>query len=428
MKTGHQFFFPEMAFVRQELFHSGIQNISQSIYAAFERVSHIRPRTSGETVAVAVGSRKIDQLDVVVRHTIGFLKEKGFFPFIVPAMGSHGGATPEGQKNVLEGFQITPWSMGVPVDAAMDTTCIGVLPSGVPIFISTPAWRADHIVLINRIKQHTKFRADIESGLCKMMTIGLGKDRGAAEFHRFAVTHSFGIIEEAARVILSKSKILFGVALIEDGYGKLGHVETLLPPYLIAREKELLKDSIRMSPRIPFDHLDILIVDQIGKDISGIGMDSNVTGRHRDLVGNVYDWPHVKRIFVRDLSPGSEGNANGIGLADVTTTRLVHRMDMHKTFVNAVTAISPEKAAIPIHFETDRQCLDVCVKTTGVVDSGALRVARIKNTACLQYIQVSRACEAEFKSISGLTQMTPWAPLQFLSSGNLTEFDIDETS
>jgi hypothetical protein len=181
-----------------------------------------------------------------------------------------------------------------------------------------------------------------------------------------------------------------------------------------------------MAPRIPFDNLDILVVDYMGKDISGIGMDSNVTGRHRDIVGNVYDWPHVKRIFVRDLSAPSEGNANGIGLADVATTRLVNKIDMQKTFVNAITAISPEKAAVPIHFETDRQCLEACLKTTGVIDPRALRAARIKNTAQLEFIQVSRPCEAEFGLIPGLKQLTPWAPLEFDSSDNLPEFEVYE--
>jgi len=297
------FQFPEMTYVKQPLFHSNIQDLSGVISSAYEPISHLRPARARETVAIAVGSRNIDNLDGVVRQTIRFLDEKGFKPFIVPAMGSHGGATPEGQKKVLERLSISEAAMNVPIVADMTTKCVGELPSGFNIFVSAPAFSADHIVLINRVKRHTKFRADIESGLCKMMTIGLGKQKGASEFHRFAVNHTFSVIEESARFLLSKLKIMFGVALIEDGYGKLAHIEILMPENLISREKELLKDAARMAPRIPFDNLDILIVDQIGKDISGIGMDSNVTGRHRDIVSNIYEWPHAKRIFVRDLSP-----------------------------------------------------------------------------------------------------------------------------
>lgn len=417
------FEFPEMTYVMQPLFHSNIQDLSEVISSAFEPISHLRPAQARETVAIAVGSRNIDNLDVVVRQTVRFLDEKGFKPFIVPAMGSHGGATPEGQEKILAGLGISATTMNAPIQADMATECVGELPSGLRIFLSAQALSADYIVLINRVKRHTKFRADIESGLCKMMSIGLGKQKGASEFHRFAVGHSFTVIEESARFLLSKLKILFGVALLEDGYGKLAHTEILLPQNLISREKELLKDAARMAPRIPFDNLDILIVDHIGKNISGIGMDSNVTGRHRDIVGNIYEWPHAKRIFVRDLSPASDGNANGIGLADVTTTRLVNKIDLHKTFVNAITAISPEKAAIPIHFETDRLCLEACMKTTGVNDPKSLRVVRIKNTAKLEYVQVSHPFENEFGLVPGLKQLTPWAPVEFDSSGNLMDFE-----
>ncbi|MCU0599561.1 MAG: DUF362 domain-containing protein [Desulfobacterales bacterium] len=421
-----RFQFPEMAFVRQPLYHSSIKDAPGTIRAAFEPLSHLRPAGAGETVAIAVGSRNIDNLDGVVLKTICFLREKGFKPFIVPAMGSHGGATPDGQRSILERYGISEAAMNAPVNADMAVECIGVLPSGLPIFAASSALSADHIVLINRVKRHTKFRADIESGICKMMTIGLGKQKGASEFHRFAVAHTFSIIEEAARFLLGRLHILFSIAMVEDGFGKLAHIEILMPENIISREKELLKDAARMAPRIPFDNLDILIVDQIGKDISGIGMDANVTGRHRDIVGNLYDWPHAKRIFVRDLSLASEGNANGIGLADVTTTRLVAQIDMHKTFLNAITAISPEKAAIPIHFDTDLECLEACMKTTGVADVEALRVARIKNTAQLEQIQVSRSCEGEFGLIPGLKQLTSWAPIEFDPSDNMTEFNVHE--
>ncbi len=413
---------PEMAFIRQRLFSAGIPDLSETARKALGRISLPPAIRKTETVAVAVGSRKISGIDTVVYETLRFLEKAGFSPFIVPAMGSHGGATPSGQKDVLSGFGITEAAMRVPINADMETKVIATLTSGLKIFFSKPALAADHLVVINRIKPHTKFRAGIESGLCKMLTIGLGKKEGASEFHRFAVGRSFAIIEEACGFLLGRIPLLFGIALLEDGYGRPARVEAVLPEDLVAREKQLLTEACRMMGGIPFDPLDMLIGDYIGKDISGIGMDSNITGRHRDITGNTFTAPHVKRIFVRDLSPGSDGNGNGIGLADVTTNRLVRRLDLKKTFTNALTAISPEKAAIPMHFETDQECLCACAGTTGVEAYDNLRIVRIKSTAALEYLQVSRSLQKELAANEALTLLTPWRALEFDSSGNLPAF------
>ena len=416
-----------MAFIRQQFFTSGIRNVTETVRTSLNAMPEDRIVGQNKTVAVAVGSRHIDNLHTVVAECLRFLKQRGFTPFIVPAMGSHGGGTCSGQKAVLEKFNITEASMGVPVKADMETQPVATHPCGLKIYISKEALQADGLVMINRIKPHTKFKADIESGLSKMMTIGLGKVQGASGFHLYAVDQGFGIIEDAAEILLKKLNVLFGLALLEDGYGKLAHVEAVLPEHFIGREKALLKKAVRMMGGIPFDQLDILIIDHFGKDISGIGMDSNITGRHRDIVGDIRVAPHVKRIFVRDLSPVSDGNANGIGLADVTTRRLVERMDKEKTYVNAVTAISPEKAAIPMHFENDRKCLAACAMTTGITDHHLLRVVRIKHTASLEYLQVSRSLENEVTEYSGLSLVSPWKSLAFDASGNIRDFYVPDT-
>jgi len=420
------FKFPDMAFVRQKLFMSEIKDIAETCRAIFQKIPAHSQSENGETVAVAVGSRNIDNIHVVLDQILRFLSQRGFKPFIVPAMGSHGGATADGQKEVLAKYKITETLMKVPILSDMETESIATLPFGLKVHVSKAALSADHVVIINRIKPHTKFKADIESGLCKMMTIGLGKAKGASEFHQYAVSHTFGIIEDAAKILLNKLNVLFGIGLLEDGYGKLARVEVVFPDDLVAREKVLLKDAYSLMGRIPFDNIDILIVDEIGKDISGIGMDSNITGRHRDIVGDVNMHPHVKRIFVRNLSPGSDGNANGIGLADVTTRRLVDRLDIEKTYVNAITAISPEKAAIPIHFDTDRQCIDACIRTTGCAAPEDLRVVRIKNTASLEFLQVSRTLERELFSNEKLDLIVPWKKIGFDEFDNLQEFKLDE--
>jgi hypothetical protein len=418
--------FPHMAFVRQRLIRSGLGDIDNIVFEAIRRQAIQTPSKQGETVAVAVGSRRIDRIAEIVEQCLRDLEKKGFAPFILAAMGSHGGATSDGQKEILARLGITASRMGVPVVADMDTRAIAGLPGGGDIHFSATALAADHLVVINRVKPHTKFKADIESGLCKMLTIGLGNARGAAAFHRAAVNRSFGIIETAAARVLKQVNLLFGIALIEDGFGRLAHVEAVGPESLIGEEKQLLKQSARMMARLPFGDIDVLIVDVIGKDISGIGMDSNVTGRHRDLSGDIFKTPRVARIFIRDLSPGSAGNANGIGLADFTTTRLVKQIDLHKTFVNAVTAISPEKGAIPVHFDTDRQCLDACIKTCGVMVPGSARVVRIRDTAHLEYIQVSRSYETDIDADPDLERVTPWRSLEFDASGNLTDFNPHE--
>jgi hypothetical protein len=255
-----------------------------------------------------------------------------------------------------------------------------------------------------------------------MLTVGLGKGQGAAVYHQAAVQHTFAILEDAADRILKSRSVLFGLAILEDGYQNVTRICAVRPKDWFEAERSLLKDARLMMPRIPFDLIDILIIDEIGKDISGIGMDSNVTGRHRDIVGNCFTAPHVKRIFVRDLSPGSKGNGNGIGLADVTTQRLVDGLDLKKTYTNALTAISPEKAAIPMLFQTDRECLETCLNTIGMVKPDSARTIRIKNTLTLDKLMVSRALEGEVISNPDLEVLGSWATMGFDDGGNLKDW------
>ena len=422
MSLSTDLLFPEMAVVRQSLISRELTDIAAAFEAAMAPIGQSLKNGNGASVALCVGSRNINRLDELVFQCLRFLEANGFRPFIVPAMGSHGGATPEGQKAVLAGFKITENSMQAPIAAEMGTQPVDDLTPDLPLYISNAALAADYIVPINRIKPHTKFSGAIESGICKMLTIGLGKADGAGAFHRAAVTRGFGIIEEAAEKLLSHLNILFGVGVLEDGYARLSHIEALMPAAIIECEKNLLVTAKQMMPGIPFDPVDILIIDQIGKDISGIGMDSNVTGRHRDIVGDFYTTPHVKRIFVRDLSPASGGNANGIGLADVTTRRVADIVDWQKTFVNALTAVSPEKAALPMHFGTDRESLTACAQTTGTVETADLRIVRIKHTASLFYLQVSKSLKSEIQSNPALARISEWTPIAFDANDNLEDF------
>ncbi len=414
---------PRTALISQALYQNEIQNIPATVSSSLADFV-FDPFLSGQKAAIAVGSRGIDRIAEVVKTLVNFLKEKKFRPVIVPAMGSHGGATENGQKAVLSRLGITESSVGAPVDGDMEVTVAGELKSGVKIYMGKKAFESDWIIPVNRIKPHTKFNGSVESGLCKMLTIGLGKAEGACEFHRQAVYNGFGIIEESASAILRLNKVLFGLALVEDGRGKLSRIEALAHFFLIDREKDLLKEAYANMARIPLDNVDILIIDRFGKDISGIGMDSNVTGRHRDIVGNFFTAPHVKRIFVKDLSSHSDGNANGIGLADVTTSRLVKRMDMEKTRINAIAAISPEKAAIPIHFDSDLECLQACAATAGIKVLESARVIRIIDTKNLEYFQASQAFEKEILSDKTLKITSGWAPFAFNTDGNMKKMPV----
>ncbi|MDY6906386.1 MAG: DUF362 domain-containing protein [Thermodesulfobacteriota bacterium] len=418
-KNSHTF--PEMALVRQRLWCSPVEDVAGAVETAFAGSPDIQRASAGDSVAVAVGSRGIHAIDIIVRACVDGLKEKGLKPFLFPAMGSHGNATPQGQAAVLAGYGITEDTMGVPIATAMETDCVGTLDCGMDVFFSRVALSADWILPVNRIKPHTKFSGPIESGLAKMLAVGAGKTEGAAAIHRQAVHSSFAVIEQAAAVILEKCNILCGLAILEDGCGNTAQVAAVSPESLLDDEKKLLKKAYKMLPRIPFDHVDVLVVDRIGKDISGIGMDSNVTGRHRDITGDFYTHPHAKRILVRDLSPASAGNANGIGLADVTTTRLLNAVDREKTYKNALTAVSPEKAALPMAFDCDRDALAACCRSCGLEAGTGARIIRIQDTASLETFFVSRAFEDELHAAKTVEQVTDWRPIGFDAAGNFED-------
>ncbi|WP_028573090.1 lactate racemase domain-containing protein [Desulfonatronum lacustre] len=383
---------PDMALVRQRLENETLGGVPRAMAEEAVRISLEQRVRPGQSVAIAVGSRGIDRLAQVTRSLCDLFRGLGTRPFIVSAMGSHGGATPEGQTRVLADLGITEQAMGAPLRIGLGTVHLGTISPGMPVLVDALAAEADHLVVVNRIKPHTKFKAPVESGLMKMLAVGLGNDEGARLLHGLAPAHGmFALIDAAARVILERGNLLCGVGLVENGLGRL-HTLRLLPPGEIPeQEPRLLTLAKRLAPKLPFDELDVLVVDEIGKDISGTGMDTNVTGRNRDILGDFTTTPRIKRIFVRDLSPGTAGNALGIGFADVTTDRVARAMDSGKTVINALTGLSPEKAALPLHLPTDRLALAATIHTLGEISSEKLRMVRIRNTKHLERLLVSPA-------------------------------------
>ncbi len=383
--------------------------------AGFNLAGRVR---RGDRVCIGVGSRGIRDIQHIVRLMVGELKKCGADPFVIPAMGSHGGGTAEGQLKVLASYGVTEDYIGCPILSSLEVVELGQTREGIPVYLDQHAAGADHIVVINRIKPHTLFFGPVQSGLLKMLVIGLGKHQGATALHQATIQHGTDsrLLESAARVVLGTGRILCGLAVLENGYDETARVEVVPPGDMVEREAVLLKEAQALLPRLPVEDLDLLIIDEIGKEISGSGMDPNVVGRKWDDPMGI---PRILRIFVRDLSPNTYGNATGIGRADFTTTRLVRDMDRHATYTNVLTAMRPEGGKIPVYFDTDREVLTAALATLGDREMATVRIAWIKNTLQLSELLVSLAVVRELGGRPGINIVGEPFPLNFDQDGNL---------
>src|SRR5437867_886869 len=417
--------FPRMIAVRQKFPASQPLDIPAAVRHEFKAQNVLSRLKPGAQIAVAVGSRGITKIKGIVAAVLDELKDASAKPFIIPAMGSHGGATPEGQIGVLESYGITEHSMGVPIRASMEVERLGTSADGVEVFCSVEALRSDGIVIVNRVKPHTDFSGTHGSGVMKMIVIGLGKRTGAATCHAAAARLGFErVIRGIARVTLSRAPILCGVAIVENQFHETARIAVLKPAEIEAREKELLEEARQLMPRLPFDDIDVLIVDRLGKNISGSGMDPNVTGRwvhgySTSLADDNRQSPRIRRIFVRDLTPETHGNAIGVGFADITTTRLVNAMDKQVTYVNALTSLTPHGAKIPIHFDTDRECIAQALASLAIPDTPQAKVIRIADTLSLVNLEVSEAFNTAVRQRNDLEAVGGLSEMKFDSTDNL---------
>ncbi|MGH7263911.1 MAG: lactate racemase domain-containing protein [Candidatus Rokuibacteriota bacterium] len=412
--------FPRMVRVKQQFAGPMLHDVTAAVRETLGGLAlPIRP---GQTVGLAVGSRGIVNIAVVARACVEHVKRLGARPFVFPAMGSHGGGTAEGQLAVLEHYGITEATMGCPVRATMDVVEIG-RALGLPVWLDRYAAEADWIGVINRVKPHTDFKGDIESGLFKMMTIGLGKHRGAIQAHRANIRHRYEtVITEVGREVLAKARIAFGLAILENGYDETAKVQGFLPADLEAGERALLREAKAWMARLPFDPIDLLIVDEMGKDISGAGMDSNIIGRHGTFFEPPFTHPRITFIVVCDLTEHTNGNATGIGNADFTTRRLADKVDWAPTYINCLTACSPAGAKLPPVLETDRDAIAVALSCLGLDRIEDVRVVRIQNTLRLAEVEVSEAFLSELAKRDDLQQVSGPAPLAFDQKGALSPF------
>lgn len=394
-------------------------DIIKEIENRWGRVERHLSLVKGSEIAVCVGSRGIANLAAVVKAIVGKVKEKGCLPFVTPAMGSHGGATSKGQMDVLQARGITEASIGVPIRATMEVISLGEI-DGIPLFVDRIAHEADGIVLVNRIKPHTNFVAPTESGLIKMMAIGLGNQIGAAHYHRLAVSRGYyEVISTAGKELLKRCKVLFGVGLVENQEHETAYLGIAPAGAIESMEIDLLDKARACLPLLPLDEIDLLIIDDMGKDISGEGIDPNVVGRDVCACGTKRTSPRVTRIFVRDLTEASEGSALGIGQADFTTQRLVDKIDFQTTAINCLTSCCPESGKIPLTFPNDREALKAAMMTLRPVTVQDLRMVYIRDTMDLSRILVSKGCLDELSNDIVYEIDDECRSLDFDAAGNL---------
>ena len=410
---------PKVLRVQQNFDSTHITDIPKTVSEQIGKLGLPGRLKSGQTVAITGGSRGVANIAVIIRAVVDELRKLGVRPFIIPAMGSHGGGTAEGQRSVLEHYGITEATMGAPVRATMETTQVGETPQGIPVFLDNYALEADHVVVVNRIKPHTDFDGDIESGLCKMMAIGLGKHIGAIQYHRANIKHGYyTVITNVSRVVRNNCKILFGLGIVENAYDETSVIEAMLTPEIEDSERRLLAVAKASLARIPFDQGDVLVVDEMGKNISGAGMDTNVIGRNVSQRERTPIKPWFTRIFVRDLTAESHGNAVGIGLADLVSRRLVNKIDYTPTYINAITSTNVEAARVPITFDTDREAIETAFSTCGN-SVEACRMIWIKNTLKLDQFIASEALLDDIGSKPHLKVLERLGELTFDGKGNL---------
>jgi hypothetical protein len=408
---------PKMVRVRQTFPRPRIADIPNAVSTTLGEAA-LRVKR-GDTVAVGAGSRGIANIDVIVGATVRWLKELGARPFVFPAMGSHGGGTAEGQLSVLEHYGITEGTMGCPIRATMEVVQVGEA-LGLPVWCDKLASEADWIGIVNRVKPHTDFKGSIESGLFKMMTIGLGKHKGAIQYHRANIHHGYEtVITSVGREMLAKARIGFGVGIVENGHDETAVIEAFSPEALESGERRLLKSAREWMARLPFSPIDVLIVEEMGKNISGAGMDTNVIGRPSNPHEPFPNEPKILWIVTLDLTEESYGNAVGIGNADFTTRRLVEKIDMKPTLINAVTACAPGGAKVPATFDSDREAVETALSCIGLTPPDKARVIRIKNTLMLSEIEVSEAYMADVAKRADLTAIGDAVPLPFDAAGRL---------
>lgn len=395
LERGFDIALPKVVKIRQFFGRQRVMNTTTAAREALLASSLSQKIRPGHRVAIGVGSRGVAEIDKIARGAVEAVKALGAEPFIVPAMGSHGGATAEGQTGILADYGITPETMDAPVRSSLEVVCLGEMSDGTPIYFDKTAYEADAVIPINRVKVHTDFTGDLGSGVLKLMVIGLGKHKGASTIHRRGLKCLRRSLTEASQVIMAKAPIAVGLAVVENAYHEPAIIQALEPEVMEAEEKRLLARSKELMAKLPVEQLDVLVVDEIGKDVSGSGMDTNIIGRLMIPGEQEFTTPRITKIVALHLTPASHGNAVGIGLADFTTRELVDQVDFFALYTNMVTATYVQRGMIPITLDSEEEAIKIAVDTCWHHPSTAARLIVVKNTSELEYLYVSTALAEE---------------------------------
>jgi hypothetical protein len=410
---------PRMVEIRQKIPSPKLDDFVAEIRKELAKAKLAEKIKPGAEIAVTAGSRGIVHYPEILATVVNEVKKAGGKPFLIPAMGSHGGASAEGQISILTGLGITPETVGAPIRATMEVDLIGHLENGNPVYVDRNALRADGIVVVGRVKPHTDFKGEIESGLMKMMVIGLGKQKGAEMIHRYKQTGYHKLLPEAARLIMKKAPVILGLAVVENAHHEIAIMRAIEPENIEREEMKLLEKAKALLARIPFKEIDVLIVEEIGKDISGTGIDTNVTGRfwlpgEKDPLA-----PTIQSIVVLDLSGETHGNAIGMGLVDIVTQRLVSKIDYQSTFVNALTGGHSLPGKTPMFLPNDRDAITAALHVSGAVDYQKAKIVRVRNTQYLDRLWIS---ESLYEIVKADTELQN--KLDIVSEPREMQFDI----
>lgn len=413
--------YPRMFRVRQTFEGPRENDVSGAVHAELTKLALHQKVRPGQTVAITAGSRGIANIHLIIRGAVQHFLAMGAKPFIVPAMGSHGGGTAEGQREIIENYGITEAFCGCPIRSSMETVIVCETQEGFPVHFDKHAFEADHVLVCGRVKPHTDFVGDIESGLMKMMLIGLGKHNGAWVYHAAIQDYSFPqIVRSVAGQVLSKCRILAGLATVENGYDQTAKIAAMHAQEIEPREKELLVLAKKWMPRLPFPRVDILLIDEMGKNISGAGIDTNVVGRKFDDHKAAADeFPKVRRIVVRGLTEATHGNAAGIGMAEFCTTRTIQQTDLNITRINCITSGHISGCMLPVNYDTDREILDAGLPTIGLTRPLDAKIVWIHNTLDLAEVECSQVYLAEARTRPDLEVISDLRDLPFDADGNL---------
>jgi len=412
--------FPNMLKIEQKFHDDHIKDIDKAVHDEIKKIN--LPELVGKNIAITAGSRGIPNFMEICRAIGREMKARGAMPFVVPAMGSHGGGTAEGQIEVLASLGMTEGTLEMPIRATMETVILGYSKEGVEVNCDANAYGADYIIVCGRVKPHTDFRGSIESGLCKMMIVGLGKHRGAVSFHKTGpLTEMSQRLQSSANIFLEKTNVLFAMSIIDNAYHQTKRIEAVMPLDIITRERELLKEAAVAMPKITFQNIDTLIVDQYGKEISGAGMDPNITGRFLFAPeATMQGYPHPKKIAILRLTEMSHGNAAGLGIADFISRKFAQSLDLAATYTNSLS--SPLcMAKIPMVMNNDIDTIYAAASACGKTDIKNVKIIRIHNTLDLDHIFVSENYMPEISDYPNLRIVDGPKPMEFNKEGNFTD-------